>query len=73
MPFQISDVRKEDIPELAALDEAAMAGWPVAQAMELEANKKGETRKSMIIGWIEKAFENDEPNAKWLKVARQLP
>ena len=67
MPLQVLPLTTADIPEFAEVDDAAMQTWPLARAMQCAA-PPGQTRKSMISGWLAEALENPEPGQQWLKV-----
>ena len=67
MPLQVVPLTTADIPAFVEVDDAAMQTWPLARAMHLAA-PPGQTRKSMISGWMAKALENPEPAQQWLKV-----
>ena len=66
MPLQLSFLEEDDIPALAAVDAAAMAGWSVTQAIQ-NCLPVGETRQE----WVEKhtryGFHN-ESESVWLKI-----
>ena len=51
MPLQVLPLTTADIPEFAEVDDTAMQTWPLARAVQCAA-PPGQTRKSMISGWL---------------------
>jgi len=66
MVLQLSLMTHDDISEFVAVDDAAMAGWGLALAME-RTNPTGEPRHKLIERWTRAGFRQDD-EISWLKV-----
>lgn len=66
MPLTLSLMEEDDIPAFAALDEAAMANWGLAIAMNKSLGP-GEPRRVWIEKFTRAGYQNDS-NQVWLKV-----
>lgn len=64
MPLTLSLLEESDIPAFARVDEAAMAGWPLAEAMSINSSVP---RRELVEGWVRKGFYEDSTQT-YLKV-----
>lgn len=64
MPLELSILEEDDIPAFARIDEAAMAGWPLAEAMSINSSVP---RRQLVEGWVRKGFQTDSTQT-YLKV-----
>lgn len=64
MSLHLSILEEDDIPSFARVDEAAMAGWPLAEAMSINSTVP---RRELVEGWVRKGFQTDSTQT-YLKV-----
>lgn len=63
MPLILSEMHESDISAFALIDEAAMADWPFAKAMQ----KPGERRRDLAERWTRGRW-GQSPEIHWMKI-----